>query len=140
MANGTTYIVYSDGGSRGNPGEAAYGFVVYDENKKILKEQGERIGINTNNVAEYMGVVSALKWLKNNGGKDCTINFFLDSELVASQLNGVYKVKNENLRSLFFTVKSLQQELEANITYKAIRREFNKEADRMVNLALDNEV
>lgn len=140
MASKTQYIVYADGGSRGNPGEAAYGFVVYDKDQKILKEEGKKIGINTNNVAEYMGVVSALKWLKENNGKNSTINFFLDSELVTSQLNGVYKVRSESLRRLFFTIKSLEQELESEIIYKAIRREFNKEADRMVNLALDNEV
>lgn len=132
------YIINTDGGSRGNPGEAAYGFVVYDKDEKLIHEKGEKIGINTNNVAEYMGVISALKWIKENSKiQNPNIFFFLDSELVTSQLNGVYKVKNENLRNLFFTAKSLIEEIHGNVKFTAIRRESNKEADRMVNLALD---
>ncbi len=132
------FFINSDGGSRGNPGEAAYGFVIYDQNKKLIFEKGERIGINTNNVAEYMGVISALRWIKENSKvENPNIDFFLDSELVTSQLNGAYKVKNENLRNLFFTARNLIEEIKGNVKFTAIRRESNTEADKMVNLALD---
>ena len=64
--NDKTFTVYTDGGARGNPGEAAYGFIVYDQNKNIIFREGKKIGISTNNTAEYMGVISALSWIKDN--------------------------------------------------------------------------
>ena len=132
------YTIHSDGGSRGNPGPAAYGFVVYDDSKRIVHEEGKRIGITTNNVAEYQGVIAALRWVYQTEHKPKTISFFLDSELVASQLNGRYKIKNEHLRSLFFTVKELESKIEVGIEFRSIPREQNIEADRMVNLALNS--
>lgn len=131
-------IVHADGGSRGNPGEAAYGFVIYDETRKKLYEEGKRIGVNTNNVAEYSGIVAALKWIKENAKNTKTVAFFLDSQLAVEQLSGRYKVKNENLRNLFFTAKSLESETGIKVTYTHVMRELNKDADRMVNMALDN--
>ncbi len=130
-------IIHADGGSRGNPGEAAYGFVIYDQSRNKLYEEGKRIGQNTNNVAEYSGVVAALKWVKENAKNTKTVSFFLDSKLAVEQLNGRYKVKNENLRNLFFTAKSLESETGVKITYTHILRELNKDADKMVNWALD---
>lgn len=138
MSNKANLIVHADGGSRGNPGEAAYGFVIYDETKQKLYEEGKRIGINTNNVAEYSGIVAALKWISKNAKNTKTVAFFLDSQLAVEQLNGRYKVKNENLRNLFFTAKALESETEIKITYTHIVRELNKDADRMVNIALDH--
>ncbi|OIP57226.1 MAG: hypothetical protein COX79_02590 [Candidatus Levybacteria bacterium CG_4_10_14_0_2_um_filter_36_16] len=139
--NKPDFIIFTDGGSRGNPGEAAYGFVVQDGENEIIYQEGKRIGINTNNVAEYSGVVAALQWLVKNVDKDnITVQFFLDSQLVASQLGGLWKIKNENLRSLFFTIKSLEEKLEGKIFYHAIPREKNFAADRMVNLALDHKI
>lgn len=131
-------IVHADGGSRGNPGEAAYGFVVYDETKQKLYEEGKRIGVNTNNVAEYSGIVAALRWIKEHAKNTKTVAFFLDSQLAVEQLNGRYKVKNENLRNLFFTAKALESETGIETTYTHVMRELNKDADRMVNLALDH--
>ena len=131
-------IVHADGGSRGNPGEAAYGFVIYNETRKKLYEEGKRIGVNTNNVAEYSGIVAALKWIKENAKNTKTVAFFLDSQLAVEQLSGRYKVKNENLRNLFFTAKSLESETGIKVTYTHVMRELNKDADRMVNMALDN--
>lgn len=138
--NKPDYIVYADGGSRGNPGEAAYGFVIYDCEMNKIYEEGKRIGIDTNNVAEYKGVISALKWFEQNSKTNVTIQFFLDSLLVASQMEGIWKIKNENLRSLFFTAKSLGEKIGGRINYKHILREKNSAADRMVNLALDGKI
>src|SRR3989344_5181401 len=105
-----TYTIFADGGSRGNPWDAAYGFVIFDSNKKKVFEHGAKIGINTNNVAEYSGIVAALKWVEENlKGSVESINFFLDSQLAAMQLSGKWKIKNENLRSLFFAIKEFER-------------------------------
>jgi len=134
-------IVYSDGGARGNPGNAAYGFVIYNKDNEVVFKEGRTIGITTNNVAEYQGVINALKWMYNNWNKqEFKAQIYLDSLLVVSQLNGLYKVKHEGLRNLFFTVKELEGKLKAKITYSAIPREQNKEADKLVNLALDGKI
>jgi len=139
--NKPNYIVYTDGGSRGNPGEAAYGFVVYDSERKIIKEQGTRIGINTNNVAEYSAIISALKWVSENSEiENPLVHVFMDSQLATMQLKGIWKIKNENIRNFFFTIKSLEQSIGGKISYTHIPREQNKEADKMVNLALDNKI
>lgn len=128
--------IYCDGGARGNPGPAAYGFVVKN-NGRIIREQAEFIGIATNNVAEYTSVIAALKWLvKSFGGQD--LNFSLDSQLVASQLSGLYKIRNAMIRDLVFEIKTLEAEF-AQIRYTHIPREKNKEADRLVNQALDRQ-
>lgn len=129
--------IYCDGGSRNNPGEAAYGFVVYDDNKKI-HEEGRRIGIATNNVAEYTAVIEALKWVTAHYKNTKKLMFFLDSSLAVNQLNGIFKIKSEHLRDLFFTIKSLEKMHQLSTVFTAIPREKNKAADRMVNLALDN--
>lgn len=133
------YIAYADGGSRNNPGEAAYGFVIYNGERKELFKNGKRIGVATNNVAEYMGVVEALKWiLQSSKTKNPIIEFYVDSTLIANQLMGRFKIKNENLRSLVYTVKLLEQKLGTTVQYKQIPRAQNKVADEQVNLALDN--
>lgn len=129
--------IYTDGGSRGNPGEAAYGFVVCQDGKELYKE-GKRLGINTNNFAEYSAVIHALKHITRSRQHVASIIFFLDSKLVVEQLTGHWKIKSESIRSLYHTVKTFELSLGIPITYKHIPREKNKEADRMVNLALDN--
>lgn len=140
MSNTNKLIIFCDGGSRGNPGEAAYGFVVSQEGKELYKE-GKKIGIDTNNVAEYSAVIAALKFLSSQENLEYNqIDFFLDSMLVVHQMNGLWKIKNENLRGLAFTAKTLERKLEKKITYTAIPREKNKVADMMVNLALDNQI
>lgn len=126
--------VFCDGGSRGNPGHAAYGFVV-KVGDNIVKKEGAYIGIATNNVAEYTAIIKALDWLKNSySGKN--ISFFLDSQLAASQLSGLYKIKNSSIRELVLKIRSLETEF-GQITYTHIPRVQNKEADQLVNLALD---
>lgn len=133
------YIIYTDGGSRGNPGLSAYGFIIYDKNLKIIQEEGKPIGMSTNNVAEYMGVISALRWLlKNNRIENPIIQFYLDSTLVTNQMEGRFKIKNENLRNLYFTAKQLEEQIKGSMGYEAVRREKNKEADKLVNKALDD--
>src|SRR3989344_1320033 len=120
------YIVYSDGGSRGNPGSAAYGFLVYDKNKKKIYQEGKVIGTATNNQAEYTGVLKALEYFnaKNTSYQNANIQFFLDSRLVVEQLSGNFKVKNNELKQIFLQIKNLSQEIGASIKYSHIRREF----------------
>lgn len=139
MSNASDLIIYGDGGSRGNPGEAAYGFVISQEGEIIYKE-GKRIGLNTNNVAEYAAVMEALRYVLRMKYEVSCIKFFLDSKLVVEQMSGRWRVKNEGLRSLILTIKDLEKKLGTKITYVHVPREENKEADRMVNLALDNQI
>lgn len=131
-------VVFADGGSRGNPGPAAIGFVVKDENGKTLAEKGKRIGRETNNVAEYTAVIEALKWLVGEfRDKELQVNFFLDSQLVVNQLNGLYKIKNANLRNLIIKVRQLERAISGNVSYQYISRERNQEADSLLNQSLD---
>jgi len=126
--------VYCDGGARGNPGPAAYGFVV-KQNGQTVKADGAPIGIATNNTAEYTAIIKALTWLADNcAGKD--LNFYLDSMLAASQLSGTFKVKNANIREMIVKIRELETQF-GNISYRHIPREQNTEADRLVNEALD---
>lgn len=132
--------VYTDGGSRGNPGLAASGVFITDENKKELTAFGTKLGIATNNFAEYTAVIEAYDWLLSHReliGKSSGIQFFMDSQLIARQMAGVYKVKHENIRPLFQAVKEKEKELGIQVTYTHIPRELNKKADEMVNRALD---
>lgn len=131
--------IYTDGGSRGNPGEAGIGVFIKDE-KQALAKIGKKIGIATNNVAEYAAVIEALSWILENREKlnDFQINFFMDSQLVYSQIIGIYKIKNDNLRKLLFKIREKEAEIKLDINYNHIPREKNKEADALVNMALDN--
>jgi ribonuclease HI len=139
-------VIFSDGGARGNPGPAAAAFVV-EEDGKIIEKEAVYLGKATNNIAEYQAVILALKWLTSKAsmkdkvfpsiGRASNIKFILDSELVVNQLNGLYKVKNENLRNLFYTIKTLEKKLNTKINYLAVGREKNKLADFLVNEKLD---
>lgn len=131
--------IHTDGGSRGNPGPAAIGVFIEDENK-TLAEIGKRIGEATNNVAEYKAVLEALSWILENKEKikGSEINFFIDSQLIYSQIIGVYKIKNDNLRTILFEIRKKEAEINITINYNHIPREENKKADTLVNMALDN--
>ncbi len=133
-------ILYTDGGSRGNPGEAALGVVVQDAKGNVLKEYGERLGVKTNNEAEYSAVISGLKTLKRIFGKEKTkkmnVEVRMDSELVSRQLNSIYKIEEEKLFRLFIAIWNLKMDF-ASIRFVHVPREKNKAADRMVNEALD---
>ena len=135
------FIIYTDGASRGNPGPASYGFTISDQKGKLLHEEGEYIGVTTNNVAEYTAVIEALKLVKEKYSKKgkVQINLFADSKLLVEQLSGRYKVKHPNLRPLFDKIKILEVEFDL-ISYTHIPRSKNTEADTMANKALDSRV
>lgn len=128
-------IVHTDGGARGNPGRAAVGVVIEDENRKKIFEVGKRIGETTNNVAEYFAVVEALEKIRDIDASD--VHFYLDSILVVNQLNGLFKIKDAKLRDLYVKIKILEQEVGGDITYTSVPREQNRRADFLVNHALD---
>lgn len=126
--------IFSDGGARGNPGPAGIGAVLKDENDEIIAEISEYIGETTNNQAEYRALIAGLGKAKELKGEE--IECFLDSELVVKQLNREYKVKNKELSPLFIKAWNLHLGFK-KISFKHIPRELNKEADALVNKALD---
>jgi ribonuclease HI len=127
-------IIHTDGGARGNPGPAGIGAVLSDENGEVIKELSKYIGKATNNQAEYQALVLALEEAKNIGAKE--IDVFMDSELIVKQMNHEYKVKNKDLAPLFIKVYNLTLSF-PKISFKHVRRENNKRADELVNLAID---
>ena len=135
-------IIYTDGGSRGNPGPAGMGVVIANEKGKMMKEYSGFLGVKTNNEAEYEAVIFGLKKIKALLGKEkiknTEIEFRLDSELVARQLEGFYKIENEKLTPLFLKIWNLKMDF-GRIYFKHIPREQNREADGLANEAMDNE-
>lgn len=127
-------IIYTDGGARNNPGPAGIGAVIFDAQKNKLAEISEYIGETTNNQAEYRAVVAAIKKAKEFKVEE--LEFYLDSELVVKQLNREYKVKDKDLAPLFVQVYNETLSYK-KITFSHIPREQNKEADRLVNEAID---
>lgn len=132
-------IIHTDGGARGNPGPAAVGAIIKYETGTILASISRRIGQTTNNAAEYLAVIAALEWVRENAAKlSATMyNFFLDSTLVVNQLNGLFKVKDGKLREMLLKIRILEQEISKPIYYSVIPREKNWQADALVNKALD---
>ncbi|MEK7509033.1 MAG: ribonuclease HI family protein [Patescibacteria group bacterium] len=127
-------IIYTDGGARGNPGPAAAGVVIKNEDGKILAEFGKYLDEATNNQAEYQALVLALEKAKEMGGTE--IQCLADSELMVKQLNHQYKVRDANLAPLFLKVWNLSTNFK-KISFHHIPREKNKEADKQVNDTLD---
>src|SRR5829696_2229024 len=125
----------TDGGSRGNPGPAAYGYVLEADDGTVLDARGETIGVATNNVAEYSALKAGLESALERGVVE--IEVVSDSELLVKQMRGEYKVKNEALRELVEEAEALARRL-GKVTYTAVRREHNELADRLVNEALDS--
>jgi len=135
-----TLNIFTDGGARGNPGPSAIGVYITDGNNNKVAGFGKQIGTATNNTAEYKAVIEALDWLienKKDFSKDAKINFFLDSKLVCSQIIGIFKVKNADLRNLLFDVRDREAQAGLPIYYKHIPREQNTKADAFVNSSLD---
>lgn len=128
-------IIYSDGGSRGNPGPGALGVVITDESGKILKEYSYYLGKVTNNQAEYEGVIFALQKAKQLRIKEVELR--VDSELIGRQLLGEYKIKDPDLQPLFIRAWNLRLDYD-KVKIKIISREQNKAADKLVNRELDS--
>ena len=124
----------TDGGARGNPGPAAYGYVLEAEDGTVLAAHGETIGVATNNVAEYRALVEGLRKAVEVGVDELEV--VSDSELIVHQMRGEWKIKNETLRELWQEANDLADEL-PKVRYTAVRREHNELADRLVNEALD---
>jgi ribonuclease HI len=124
----------TDGGARGNPGPAAYGYVLETEDGTVLAAEGETIGVATNNVAEYSALIAGLEKALELGVGE--VEVVSDSELMVKQMRGEYRVKNEVLRGLFLEASRLARQV-GNVSYTAVRREHNKLADQLVNDALD---
>lgn len=131
--------IYTDGGSLNNPGQAAFAYVIFD-GKKQLFSHGESIGIASNNVAEYTGLIRALEKTKTlltpNSYHITKIVVYSDSSLMVNQLNGLFKVKNAKLRDFVFKVRTLEGEINLPIIYIHIYREKNILADNLVKKAL----
>lgn len=137
-------IIYTDGGSRGNPGRAAIGVVFCNEKGQIIKKFGEYLGDNlTNNEAEYQAVIFALKKFKalfgNKIAKISEVEIRSDSELLVSQMQGNYKIEDEKIQKFFIEIWNLKIDFKG-LKFKLIPREKNREADRLVNEVLDSQI
>jgi ribonuclease HI len=135
-----TITIYTDGGSRGNPGPSAIGVQILDAQGKVLREVSERIGNATNNLAEYQAVMRGLQTAKEHFGKRTAEILFeirLDSELVKKQLNGEYQINEPGLVPYFIEIHNMRVSSFPHVKLIHIGRELNKEADRLVNEALD---
>jgi ribonuclease HI len=129
-----TARLFTDGGARGNPGPAAYGFVLESEDGTVLAAEGEAIGTATNNVAEYSGLIAGLRKAVELHVPE--VEVVSDSELMVKQMRGEYRVKNEALRELYEEATALARRIE-NVEYRHVRRAHNELADKLVNDALD---
>jgi ribonuclease HI len=126
--------MFADGGSRGNPGPAASGAVLFDEGGAVLREVGTYLGVTTNNVAEWTGLLTGLEAALELGVDDLAVR--LDSELVVKQISGAYRVKNEGLIPLHAKAKALLRKF-ARVDVQHVRRKENAAADALVNQVLD---
>ena len=127
-------ILWTDGGARGNPGPAAFAYVLETDGGTVLDARGEAIGRATNNVAEYSALVAGLRRAAELGVT--TLELRSDSELMVKQMRGEYRVKNKDLQGLFLDASRAAREV-GHVTYVHVRREHNELADRLVNEALD---
>ena len=127
--------LFTDGGARGNPGPAAYGYVIEADDGTVLAAHGEKIGVATNNVAEYRALIAGLQKAVELAVPE--VEVVSDSELLVKQMTGVYRVKNDALRELSLEAARLARGI-GKVTYTAVRREHNELADRLVNEALDS--
>ncbi len=134
-------IIYTDGGSRGNPGPSAIGIIFTTPRGKIIKEYAQKIGRATNNEAEYEAIIYALQKAKllfgKKKAKQMELKINTDSEFVTKQLNGKYKILDRRIEQLFLKVWNLKIDFE-KVIFKHVSREKNKEADKLVNQALDH--
>lgn len=127
-------VAYIDGGARGNPGPAGYGVRLERPDGTLIEELHGALGVATNNVAEYNGLLAALQWAVDRGERELHVRS--DSELLVKQLRGEYKVKHPGLQPLYVRARLLLMELD-RVTFEHVRREKNTEADRLSNIAMD---
>ena len=127
-------VAYIDGGARGNPGPAGYGVRIEDEQGELINEFHGFLGSSTNNVAEYNGLLAALRYAQQHGHRVLRIKS--DSELLVKQMKGEYRVKNAGLQPLYQQARTLAATLD-RVAFEHVRREQNKDADRLANLAMD---
>jgi mutator protein MutT len=133
-ATSDTVTIFSDGGSRGNPGPSAAGFIVLNNRQEVIAEGGEYLGITTNNLAEYHGVRLGLEEAEKLGFKK--IDFKVDSMMVVNQMKGYYKIKNRELWPIHERIRTLMAKFD-RVTFTHVPRQFNQLADGMVNKTLD---
>ena len=127
-------VAYIDGGARGNPGPAGFGVRIEDSNGTLVEEFAESIGIATNNVAEYRGLLAALEWAKRHGRRVLRVRS--DSQLLVQQMLGNYRVKNPGLLPLHAKARLLAHEV-GEVTFEHVGRSLNAHADRLANTAMD---
>ena len=125
---------YFDGGARSNPGPAGYGVYIVDDAGTVLAELSGSLGNTTNNIAEYNGLIAALQWAADRNMTQLSVKG--DSLLIIEQMRGNYKVKNEGLKPLHMTARMRVMQI-GNVTFEHVRRENNKEADRLSNVGMD---
>jgi ribonuclease HI len=125
---------YIDGGARGNPGPAGSGVRIEDADGNMIEELHGALGVATNNVAEYNGLLAALRWAVDHGARELQVR--ADSELLVKQMRGEYKVKHPSLQPLCARARLLVMEI-GDVRFEHVRREFNTEADRLSNLGMD---
>ena len=125
---------YFDGGARSNPGPAGYGVYIVDDAGTVLAELSGSLGNTTNNIAEYNGLIAALQWAVDRDMTQLAIKG--DSLLIIEQMRGNYKVKNEGLKPLHMKARLLVMQI-GNVTFEHVRREHNKDADRLSNVGMD---
>ena len=125
---------YFDGGARGNPGPAGYGVHIVDDQGNVLSEQHGSLGIATNNVAEYRGLIAALQWAVEHELKSLTVRG--DSQLIVEQMRGNYKVKHEGLKPLYLQARMLVMQI-GDVRFEYVPRDQNRDADRLSNLGMD---
>jgi ribonuclease HI len=128
---------YFDGGARSNPGPGGYGVYIVDQQGAVLAELSGSLGITTNNIAEYTGLIAALQWAVDHDVKQIAIKG--DSLLIIEQMRGNYKVKNEGLKPLHMKARMLVMQI-GDVKFEHVRREFNKEADRLSNVGMDGNI
>ena len=129
--------VYTDGGSRGNPGISGFGVVVFDQTDRVIHKISKFIGVKTNNEAEYLALLESLTWVRDHQNDYSSVKFYSDSELLVRQLNGKYKVKSANLKPLYQLAISVIADIHIPSTFNEILREKNSLADELANQAMD---
>ncbi len=130
----TEVVAYIDGGARGNPGPAGFGVRIEHPDGTLMEEFSEAIGVATNNVAEYRGLLAALDWARAHGANHLHVRS--DSLLLVQQMLGNYKVKNAGLQTLHARARLLTRDI-GRVTFEHVRREANAHADRLANAAMD---